>query len=255
LSALSQEARSKAKSKAQRMARETSEITDASGYTVPGALDGDIQTGMRPLTRRAFKSGGKVLGEVLKARADRLPRKSGGRALVDDLINANVKEANSMRPGAEKQHGGMARGGVAHGADCDCAKCDGGRVAKASGGAIPDGTRPAGGRIARKGGGRTSKKGMNVNIIIAPSQPKPAMPVPGVPPGAGPLGMHQGVAPPPMAPAGAPPPMAGAPPPMMPRKSGGRVDSSGPTATLGKYPLKDGGGGGKGRREKIRAYG
>jgi len=80
------------------------------------------------------------------------------------------------------------------------------------------------------------------------------------------------------------PPGAGAPPPMMPRKAGGRVgtvhtakghtskvdssghiaspkmkpdkvDSSGHTAKPGKYPLKDGGAGGKGRKQKLAAYG
>ena len=112
------------------------------------------------------------------------------------------------------------------------------------------GTRPAGGRLARKGGGRT-KKGMNVNIIIAPSQPKPMMPPPGAPPpGAGPVGLHQGAPPPVMPPGAAPPPMA---PPPMARKDGGGV--VGHFAKPGKYPLKDGGGGAKGRLEKIRAYG
>jgi len=121
---------------------------------------------------------------------------------------------------------------------------------KSGGHVIPDGTRPAGGRLARKGGGR-AKKGMNVNIIIAPSQPKPMMPPPGAsPPGAGPVGLHQGAPPPVMPPGAAPPPMA---PPPMARKDGGGV--VGHFAKPGKYPLKDGGGGGKGRLEKIRAYG
>ena len=325
MSAMAEQARARAKSKAERLVRnDPHEKVDASGYRPDGAMDADVQTGMRPLNRRQFKSGGKVLGEVLKARADRMPRKTGGRALVNDFINRNVKDANAERPGAELQHGAFARGGhvdeaqdrkLIHEMGCKCARCMGGRAGratgggnwisaaikhpgalhrelhvpsgekipakklasaehsdnpklaararlaktlkglhKAKGGAIPDGTRPAGGRIARKGGGRTGKKGMNVNIIIAPqghSSPTPAMPPPGMaPPGGGPVGLHQGAMPPPM-----PPPGAGAPPPMMPRKAGGRVDSSGPIAKPGKYPLKDGGGGAKGRLEKIRAYG
>jgi hypothetical protein len=347
---MSKEARSKARSKVERLTRtDPNQRVDASNYRPPGALDGDIQTGMRPLTRRAFKSGGSVLGGVLQRRADRKPRASGGRALVDEYMNRNYKDANELREGI-KHVGGMKRGGRAggglalpawnapvarksggriHGADCTCAKCSGGRVgrdaggrlpvdlsdvrvgnkgpssrmaqglaqsamrmtakqgadpyntqpaqasnykklwnlkggapsrdkggrvAKASGGAINDGTRPAGGRIARKGGGR-AKKGMAVNIIIAPGQSKPAMPPPGLvpPPGGGPVGLHQGLPPPPPPGAAAPmgPPAGGLPM----RKRGGKVESSGPTAKPGKYPIESGGGGGLARLEKARAYG
>jgi hypothetical protein len=109
----------------------------------------------------------------------------------------------------------------------------------ARGGAIPDGTRPKGGRIARAKGG----KAMNVNIIIAPPKPAMGMPPPGM------AGPPKGIpAPPPAAApqAGAPAPMApaGGAAPMMGRKDGGRT-----------YPLKDGSGGGKGRLQKIKAYG
>jgi hypothetical protein len=125
-----------------------------------------------------------------------------------------------------------------HAADCRCAKCYGGRTAKASGGSL-DGTiqgmRPKGGRLARKSGGKA--KGMNVNIIIAPPKAAPMMPPQAMPPKgipAPPPQMPQGMAP------GAPAPQA----PMMGRKSGGRT-----------YPIKDGAGGGLGRLEKARAYG
>jgi hypothetical protein len=40
-----------------------------------------------------------------------------------------------------------------------------------------------------------------------------------------------------------------------PRMKPNKVDSSGHIAKPGKYPLDEGGGGGKGRKEKIRAYG
>jgi len=124
-------------------------------------------------------------------------------------------------------------------------KCGGGMVSKSAGGVIDGGTRPKGGRMARKAGGRT-KKGMNVNIIIAPGQNRPMMPPPGMapPPGAGPMGLRQGM-PPPMPPAGAPAPMgppAAAMP--MPLKRGGRA-----------YPIDSGAGGGLCRLEKIEAYG
>jgi hypothetical protein len=217
--------RARAKEKVERLVRaDPKAVVDASGYSPAGLMDGNLQTGPRPISRRAFKSGGSVLGEVLHRRADRKPRKSGGRALVNDWLNRDAKSAN---PG--KHVGGYARGG-----------------------GISDGTRPTGGRLARKGGGRT-KKGMNVNIIIAPAggSPRP-MPLPGggPPPGGGPVGLHQGAVPPPPP---MPPPGAGAPPPMMPRKDGGAV--VGHFAKPGKYPLKDGSGGGKGRKQKIAAYG
>jgi hypothetical protein len=278
MSAMSEMARSKAKAKAERLVRSNTGDIDASGWREPLGEKGDIQTGPRVVSRQHFKAGGKVAGLAGVAHAGRKPRgskelleqadagmkagqaswknaggrtarASGGKTLINDWVNSDVKAANESRPG-EKHDGGMARGGHVKG--CDCAKCSGGRVGKAAGGALNGGTRPAGGRLARKSGG-SAKKGMNVNIIIAPSQgPKPMMPPPGAMPPGGPVGMHQG-APPPMMPpgAGAPPP-AGAPP-MMGRARGGRT--SGMTAKPGKYPLKDGGGGGLGRLEKIKGYG
>jgi len=112
-----------------------------------------------------------------------------------------------------------------------------------------------GGRIGRKDGGRT-KKGTNVNIVIAPHHPgmgqgpAPMMgapaggarPVPVPPPQGMPQGMPVGMPPQGMPPQGMPPQMGGM---AMARKSGGRTN----------YPIQDGSGGGKGRLEKIKAYG
>ena len=103
-----------------------------------------------------------------------------------------------------------------------------------------DGGFKKGGRLARKSGGKT--KGTNVNIIITQPKSAPPMPMGGMPPRP-----PQGIpAPPPQAMGvGAPAPMgppAGAPP--MGRKSGGRA-----------YPIDTGAGGGRGRLEKIKAYG
>jgi hypothetical protein len=209
-----------------------------------------------------------VSGEAAEARADRKPRKSGGALTATSLINRDVKEANKER-GGEQFTGGMKRGGRAgktmgglalptaftpvsradggrtHADGCECAKCGGGRVGRATGGKINDGTRPTGGRLARKGGGRT-KKGTNVNVIIMPSGGGATPPpMAGPPPGAGPLGMRQGVPPP----AAMPPPGAGAPPPMpMGRKDGGRTNFAKP----GSYPIDTGSGGGLGRLEKAQ---
>ena len=101
--------------------------------------------------------------------------------------------------------------------------------------------------LARKDGGRAGKGKMSVNIVIAPggqSAPPPPMatgpagppsmpmPRPPMPPMAGPPGMPMG------APA-MPPPGLGAPPPMLPRKRGGRAYDAGA-------------GSGEGRLEKIK---
>jgi hypothetical protein len=372
------------------------ERTDASGYEPSGAQNGDVQTGMRVLSRRQYAGGGQVNGSMSCAHAGRKPRATGGKAIADALVNRDDREANKSRDGikfvggfmaggrAHKAVGGSmglqpvprasgggswkkgvnaytdsngnkpfsrsvgqvkkdygvdmggrpdryvdvvpkptespgmtaakkrASGGAAHGAGCGCSMCSGGRAKRASGGGnwiagaikhkgalhkelgvpagekIPEkkldkaakmggkegararlaktlegfhkadggvidgGTRPKGGRMARKGGGRT-KKGMNVNIIIAPSQPspRPMMPPQGgppMPPGAGPMGLHAGAPPPVGPPPQMPPAGAG-----MPRKDGGSV--VGKFAKPGRYPIKNASGGAKGRLEKIRAYG
>ena len=77
-------------------------------------LDADKQTGMRPVSPRQYKSGGKVAGAHAKKRADRKARKEGGRAMsVDGFINRDDKMANDERKGV-KHVGGMKRGGRAH---------------------------------------------------------------------------------------------------------------------------------------------
>ena len=110
----------RARAKAHRITRTDPQgaKVDASGYTPPDALDADVQTGMRPISRRQFKKGGKVVGAVhgehAKRHAGRKPRKSGGKALsADSLISRNAKEANAERDGS-KHVGGFNKGGRAH---------------------------------------------------------------------------------------------------------------------------------------------
>ena len=143
---MAKEARAKAREKAERLTRGSDGPVDASGWREPLGEKGDIQTGPRPVSRQNFRAGGKVAGLAGAMRADRKPRKAGGRALVDDWVNRDVKEANEDRIG-QKHIGGMARGGHAdaaqdkkliksemHKAGCSCSKCSGGRVGRKSGG-------------------------------------------------------------------------------------------------------------------------
>lgn len=83
----------------------------ASDFTPAEALNADIQTGARPLTRRRFKSGGKVVGAANAPRADK--KKRGNSDLsADSFINRNVVEANEEREG-KKHIGAFKKGGRA----------------------------------------------------------------------------------------------------------------------------------------------
>lgn len=92
---------------------------DSSDWTAPEPLNADVKTGMRPISRRQFKRGGKVKaeakveGKMCGGRADRKKRQSGGKALTaDSWINRDMKEANKDRDGI-KHIGGMKKGGRA----------------------------------------------------------------------------------------------------------------------------------------------
>jgi len=118
MSEMAKEARAAMKSKAKRLGTtDPHQKVDASSWTPPEPLNADIKTGLRPLSRRAFKKGGKVMGEHGVAHAGRKPRKSGGLTIspaeyAKAKINRNVKDANEERPG-KKHVGGMNRGGEA----------------------------------------------------------------------------------------------------------------------------------------------
>lgn len=83
----------------------------ASDFTPAEALNADVQTGLRPLTRRRFKSGGKVVGAANAQRADK--KKRGNSPISSDsFINRNVLEANEEREG-KKHIGAFKKGGRA----------------------------------------------------------------------------------------------------------------------------------------------
>jgi len=114
--------RSAMKAKAKRLSStDPQKKVDSSTWSPSEPLNTDVQTGMRPLSKRSYKKGGKVVGKAdgMKAanRADRMPRKSGGRAerylTPDNLINRDQKMANEVREGGKAHVGGLKHGGKA----------------------------------------------------------------------------------------------------------------------------------------------
>lgn len=89
---------------------------DASDWKPSEPLNADVKTGMRPISRRQYKRGGKVEvkaeGKAANKRADRAMRKDGGKAIADAIANRDMKEANQEREG-KKHIGGMKAGGRA----------------------------------------------------------------------------------------------------------------------------------------------
>lgn len=157
---LAKEARAKMRQKAHNMASgDPHAKVDASSWTPSEPLNTDWPTGELPVSPRAYKRGGKVEGASEK-RADRKPRKGGGRALTpNNLINRDVKEANEERDGV-KHVGGYKRGGHVDAKEDKAlvrSMVDKSALKKETGGSVSDGTlqgtRPTGGRLARKQGG------------------------------------------------------------------------------------------------------
>ena len=101
------------KEKAKRLASSSSAKVDSSDFTPSEPLDADVKTGMRPISRRAFKVGGKVEGAGSPVRADRKPRMNGGKI---GLANTDQKTANEERDG-KKHVGGFKKGGATKKAD------------------------------------------------------------------------------------------------------------------------------------------
>ena len=90
---------------------------DASDFAGYPDLNSTAKTGARPISRRQFRKGGKVVkmhGEHAKHHAGRKARNSGGKALTaNSLINRNVREANEEREGI-KHIGAFNKGGKVH---------------------------------------------------------------------------------------------------------------------------------------------
>ena len=115
MSEMAKKAREAMKNKAKRLGTtDPHQKVDASSWTPPEPLDTEVKTGLRPVSRRAYKKGGKVEGMAAKMHAGRKPRKSGGEATAyaNAKINRNVKDANEEREG-KKHIGGLKKGGRA----------------------------------------------------------------------------------------------------------------------------------------------
>jgi len=116
MSAQSKSAREALKAKARRLVSEKPGKVDASSYTIPTDMHAEAKTGMRPVSKRAFKRGGAVEGSKPEIRADRRPRATGGKTIANDYVNRNAKDANEERAGI-KHVGALKTGGRAKKAD------------------------------------------------------------------------------------------------------------------------------------------
>lgn len=106
--------RAEMKAKARRMANgSNSGDIDASGWREPTDMHADVKTGERPVTA-APKPETPVSGMAGPRNAGRAARASGGKAIMNDYINRNVRTANEERDGIKHQ-GGFKRGGKADG--------------------------------------------------------------------------------------------------------------------------------------------
>ena len=116
MSEMAKAARAAMKQKAKRLTTDPHKKVDASSWEPEEPMNTGAKTGLRPVSPRAYKRGGKVGmnagGSASAPNAGRKARKDGGK--ISDLINAkvnrNVKEANASEFG--RPHiGGLNKGG------------------------------------------------------------------------------------------------------------------------------------------------
>ena len=115
MSDMAKKARAAMKSKAKSLTTaDPHQKVDSSTWTPPEPLNADVKTGLRPLSRRAFKSGGKVQSGKSKVNLGKATRGGNKPITPDTMANKDVKAANMDRPGI-KHVGGMKKGGAACG--------------------------------------------------------------------------------------------------------------------------------------------
>ena len=124
MSELAKTSREAMRAKAKRLTSgEPHAKVDSSTWTPPEMENAGVKTGARPISKRQYKSGGKVHGANAKKRGDRMARKSGGKVesedrskrylTPDNLINRDVRMANEERKGI-KHVGAFKKGGRIH---------------------------------------------------------------------------------------------------------------------------------------------
>ena len=125
MSDMAKQARAAMKAKANRLGGDRpTEKVDSSSWTPPELLNADAKTGMRPISRRAYKAGGKVQGKKGAANMGKAPRSGNKPLTADSFVNKDLKEANAEREGV-KHIGGLKKGGRAK-------KFDGGSIDSAA---------------------------------------------------------------------------------------------------------------------------
>lgn len=120
MSDMAKKARDAMKGKARKLAGEKDQKVDSSDWSPAEPLNAEVKTGMRPISRRAYKSGGKVEGASGPKNLGRPQRKAGGKAeekaeaaeYAKAKINRDAKAANQEREGI-KHVGGLKSGGRA----------------------------------------------------------------------------------------------------------------------------------------------
>lgn len=113
MSEMAKQARQAMKAKAGRLtSADPHQKVDSSTWTPPEALNTEVKTGLRPISRRAFKKGGKVIGAKPKANLGKSTRGGNKPITPNTIANKDVKAANQDREGL-KHIGGLKTGGRA----------------------------------------------------------------------------------------------------------------------------------------------
>lgn len=150
MSEASKSARAAMRAKARRLTGGgNSGKVDASDYDQPTNMKADKKTGMRPVSPRTYKLGGKVQGDRGPRRSDKAPRGN----IANEISTRDTKKANAEKFG--KPHiGGMKKGGAAH-SDAAEDKAMIKKMVKAP--ALKRDAKCSGGRMTRADGGKTDK--------------------------------------------------------------------------------------------------
>jgi len=113
MSDMAKEARAAMKAKAKSLTTaDPHQKVDSSTWTPPEPLNTEAKTGLRPLSRRAFKFGGKVQGQAAKFNMGKAVRTGNKPMTSDSMANKDMKSANQERAGV-KHIGALKSGGRA----------------------------------------------------------------------------------------------------------------------------------------------